>query len=123
MSCELCREGDMWIKTCKSPSGTLLKVCDLCYAEHATELMRVCEAKRRIERRFHIGDHRTRRGARSEGLEAVHESGAVNMLCRMDVVVAAHYFGYPAARDWVAEPENFEVYARGVFEGFEAEVE
>ncbi len=45
------------------------------------------------------------------------------MLCRMDVVVAAHYFGYPAARDWVAEPENFEVYVRGVFEGFEAEVE
>jgi hypothetical protein len=55
-----------------------------------------------------------------EGLEAVCESGAVNMLCRTDVVVKAHYLGYPATRDWVAASENFEIYARGLFEGFEA---
>ncbi len=39
MACELCREGDLWIKTCRTPSGTLIKICDLCYAEHATELI------------------------------------------------------------------------------------
>ena len=58
-----------------------------------------------------------------KGLQAVRESGAVDMLSRMDVVVKAHYLGYPQTRDWVAADENFYAYARGVFEGFEVEEE
>jgi hypothetical protein len=38
MPCELCGEGDMWIKTCLTPSGSRLVVCDQCYGEHESEL-------------------------------------------------------------------------------------
>jgi hypothetical protein len=38
MSCELCGGGDMWIKTCHTPEGSRLLVCDECYGEHAAEL-------------------------------------------------------------------------------------
>ncbi len=39
MSCELCGGGDMWIKTCLTPYGTRLRLGDLCYEEHASELV------------------------------------------------------------------------------------
>lgn len=38
MACELCGGGDAWIKTCLTPEGTRLLVCDLCYGEHRAEL-------------------------------------------------------------------------------------
>ena len=38
MSCELCGGGDRWIKTCLTPSGHRLLVCDPCYGEHDSEL-------------------------------------------------------------------------------------
>jgi len=38
MACELCGGGDAWIKTCLTPSGSRLTVCDPCYAEHRAEL-------------------------------------------------------------------------------------
>ena len=38
MSCELCGGGDMWIKTCITPSGSRVLVCDLCYEDYASEL-------------------------------------------------------------------------------------
>ncbi len=39
MSCELCSGGDRWIKTCITPEGFRLLVCDDCYEEHASELV------------------------------------------------------------------------------------
>ena len=39
MSCELCGGGDWWLKTCLTPYGTRLRICDLCYEEHAAELV------------------------------------------------------------------------------------
>ena len=39
MSCELCGGGDEWIKTCRTPEGSRLLVCDECYAEHASVLV------------------------------------------------------------------------------------
>ncbi len=38
MPCELCGGGDRWIKTCLTPSGSRLLVCDPCWGEHAAEL-------------------------------------------------------------------------------------
>ena len=38
MGCELCRGGDTWIKTCITPEGSRLMVCDKCYGEHVAEL-------------------------------------------------------------------------------------
>jgi flavoprotein len=38
MSCELCGGGDRWIKTCLTPSGSRVLVCDPCYEEHCFEL-------------------------------------------------------------------------------------
>jgi hypothetical protein len=38
MPCELCGGGDRWIKTCLTPSGSRLLVCDLCYGDHESEL-------------------------------------------------------------------------------------
>jgi hypothetical protein len=35
----MCGGGDTWIKTCISPNGTRLTVCDLCWAEHADDLI------------------------------------------------------------------------------------
>jgi hypothetical protein len=39
MSCELCGGGDEWIKTCRTPEGAILLVCDLCYGEHVSVLV------------------------------------------------------------------------------------
>jgi ribosome-binding protein aMBF1 (putative translation factor) len=39
MSCELCGEGDEWIKTCRTTDGSRLLVCDGCYAENASVLV------------------------------------------------------------------------------------
>lgn len=39
MTCELCGGGDEWIKTCLTPEGSRLLVCDECYEEHATILV------------------------------------------------------------------------------------
>jgi hypothetical protein len=38
MSCELCGGGDRWIKTCLTPSGSRLLVCDPCWEEHTSVL-------------------------------------------------------------------------------------
>ena len=39
MSCELCGGGDEWIKTCLTPEGSRLLVCDPCYEENASVLV------------------------------------------------------------------------------------
>jgi hypothetical protein len=39
MLCELCGGVDMWIKTCRTPEGSRLLVCDECYEENATVLV------------------------------------------------------------------------------------
>ena len=39
MSCELCGGGDRWIKTCRTPGGSRVRVCDPCWEEHTTELV------------------------------------------------------------------------------------
>ena len=39
MSCELCGGGDEWIKTCLTPEGSRLMVCDSCYEENASVLV------------------------------------------------------------------------------------
>ena len=39
MSCELCGGGDMWIKTCLTPEGSRVLVCDPCYGEYAAVLV------------------------------------------------------------------------------------
>ena len=38
MACDLCGGGDSWIKTCPTPEGSRLLVCDPCHGEHAAEL-------------------------------------------------------------------------------------
>jgi hypothetical protein len=39
MPCELCGGGDMWIKTCRTPEGSRLLVCDECYEENSSILV------------------------------------------------------------------------------------
>lgn len=39
MACELCGGGDAWIKTCLTPGGSRVLVCDPCHEEHEAELM------------------------------------------------------------------------------------
>ena len=39
MPCELCGGGDEWIKTCLTPEGSRLLVCDTCYGENASVLV------------------------------------------------------------------------------------
>jgi hypothetical protein len=39
MRCELCGGGDEWIKTCLTPEGSRLLVCDPCYGENASVLV------------------------------------------------------------------------------------
>jgi hypothetical protein len=41
MACELCGGGDRWIKTCVTPEGSRLLVCDSCWEEHASVLVMV----------------------------------------------------------------------------------
>jgi hypothetical protein len=38
MPCELCGGSDRWIKTCLTPSGSRLLVCDPCREVRASEL-------------------------------------------------------------------------------------
>jgi hypothetical protein len=38
MPCELCGGGDEWIKTCMTPEGSRVLVCDECYGENTSEL-------------------------------------------------------------------------------------
>jgi hypothetical protein len=38
MPCELCGGGDGWLKTCLTPEGSRVIVCDGCYGENASEL-------------------------------------------------------------------------------------
>lgn len=54
-----------------------------------------------------------------EGLEAVRLSGLTNMLDRPAVARIAAALGYVACARWVHR--NRELYARGVFHGFEAD--
>jgi len=56
-----------------------------------------------------------------EGLEAVRSSGQINMLDRPGVQKIAHDMGYHDTVLWIEE--NKKDYARGIFEGFEAEAE
>jgi hypothetical protein len=39
MPCELCGGGDEWIKTCRTPEGSRLVVCDPCYEENSLVLV------------------------------------------------------------------------------------
>jgi ribosome-binding protein aMBF1 (putative translation factor) len=39
MPCDMCGGGDEWIKTCHTPEGSRLLVCDECYEENATVLV------------------------------------------------------------------------------------
>ena len=38
MSCELCGGGYEWIKTCLTPEGSRIMICEECYGEHSSEL-------------------------------------------------------------------------------------
>ena len=38
MPCELCGWGDEWIKTCLTPEGSRLLVCEPCYEENTSVL-------------------------------------------------------------------------------------
>jgi hypothetical protein len=39
MSCELCKGGDAWIKTCRTTEGSRLLICDPCYEENSSVLV------------------------------------------------------------------------------------
>ncbi len=52
-----------------------------------------------------------------EGIEAVRLSGLTNMLDRTVVAEIADGMGYEQAARWVRE--NRDLYARGIFHGFE----
>ena len=39
MGCRFCGGGDRWIKTCRAPDGSRLRVCDSCYGPRASELV------------------------------------------------------------------------------------
>lgn len=39
MACRFCGGGDQWTKTCRTPDGSRLRVCDPCYATRASELV------------------------------------------------------------------------------------
>jgi len=52
-----------------------------------------------------------------EGIEAVRLSGRTNMLDRPRVADLAEAMGFEASARWVRE--NRDLYARGVFSGFE----
>lgn len=51
-----------------------------------------------------------------EGIEAVRQSGATNMLDRPRVAELAQEMGFYATAAWVLE--NRELYARAIFHGF-----
>jgi hypothetical protein len=39
MPCDMCGGGDVWIKTCRTPEGSRLLVCDPCYEENSSVLV------------------------------------------------------------------------------------
>ncbi len=39
MGCRFCGGGDGWIKICRAPDGSRLRVCDPCYGPKASELV------------------------------------------------------------------------------------
>jgi len=54
-----------------------------------------------------------------DGLDAVRESGATNMMDQPRVAELAGEMGYSATEEWVLA--NRKDYAKGVFEGFEVD--
>ena len=54
-----------------------------------------------------------------DGIEAVRRSGRTNMLDRHAAALIAESLGFLPAALWIRE--NRELYARGIFQGFEAE--
>jgi hypothetical protein len=56
-----------------------------------------------------------------DGLEAVRRSGFTNMLARTTVADLAEEFGFQEAARWIKAQRD--LYARGLFRGFEAEEE
>jgi len=51
-----------------------------------------------------------------EGLEAVRQCGATNMLDRPRVIEIAEMMGYDETAEWLRENRN--LYAQGIFQGF-----
>ncbi len=39
MGCRFCGGGDAWIKTCRAPDGSRVRVCDPCWEPRKTELV------------------------------------------------------------------------------------
>jgi hypothetical protein len=39
MSCYFCGGGDQWAKTCLTPSGSRIRVCEPCYGSRASQLV------------------------------------------------------------------------------------
>jgi hypothetical protein len=37
--CAFCGGGDRWIKTCRAPDGSRIRVCDPCWEAHTSELV------------------------------------------------------------------------------------
>ena len=54
-----------------------------------------------------------------DGIEAVRRSGATNMLDRPMVADLAEQMGFDRAARWAREHRD--LYARGIFQGFEVE--
>ena len=54
-----------------------------------------------------------------EGITAVRDCGATNMLDRPRVIELLDEMGFDQAAVWVSE--NQDLYSRGIFQGFEAE--
>jgi len=52
-----------------------------------------------------------------EGLEAVRRSGLTNMLDRPRVIEIAELWGYDETAEWLHENRN--LYAHGIFQGFQ----
>ncbi|MHB9131183.1 MAG: DUF5049 domain-containing protein [Armatimonadota bacterium] len=52
-----------------------------------------------------------------EGLEAVRQSGLTNMFDRPRVIEIAECWGYEETADWLRA--NRDLYAQGIFQGFQ----
>jgi len=78
--CELCGGGDMWIKTCLTPSGSRLVVCDRCYGEHRAELT-IVPGDRLVTARCDVcGAYGNPRGF--SGVRLGGRKGAYSGICR-----------------------------------------
>ena len=56
-----------------------------------------------------------------EGLDAVRESGLVNMFDKRGVAKIAKTMGYDETVEWLKSEEGKSLYSQGIMEGFEAE--